>query len=316
MKMRTELHRHLDISLRMETLLELAQERGLEAESTSLQEFRKKIVISRPMTDLSSVLARFQIFQQVLDRPEVLERVAFEAMHDCAAEGTTQVELRFSPGFVCELSHLAWEDALDGFESGMRRALRSLPEIRAGLICIASREYGIEGVERTIEFFLKHRDRFIGFDLAGNEVEFPSRKFEGAFRQLTAADAKITIHAGEAAGPENIWEAIELLGARRIGHGVSAIRDPKLVELLVDRQICVECCPTSNWITGAVRSLENHPLPLLLKAGVPVTINTDDPTVFGVDLPYELDLCRKIMGFSTSDIEKCNVFAARASFLS
>ncbi|OFZ19274.1 MAG: adenosine deaminase [Bdellovibrionales bacterium GWB1_55_8] len=313
--MKVELHRHLDISLRLETLLELAQERGLEGQSSSLAGFRDKVVLHSPLQDLDSVLDRFRLLQQVLDRPEVLERVAYETVHDCAREGTTAVELRFSPSFVCELNGLSWNDILDGFESGMRRALRDLPLMQAGLICIASRNYGVDSAARTVEFYLQNRTRFIGLDLAGNEQDFPCRMFEEAFRPAREAGAQVTIHAGEATGPESIWEAIEFLGARRIGHGVSSILDGQLLEYLSEKSICLEMCPTSNWLTRAVKSREEHPLPQLLRAGVPVTINTDDPTIFGVTLPSEFEICRDRMGLTDLEIETCHAHAVRASFL-
>ena len=300
----------------MTTLLKLAQERGLEAQSTSLATFREKLVMKKPAANLDEALALFTLFQKVLDRPEVLEQVAFEALEDCYREGTRMVELRFSPGFVCEFNELSWQDALDSFHKGITRGLIKYADMKAGLICIASRNLGAESVARTIEFFLNNQSSFIGLDLAGNEGDFPCRLFQPQFKMAIQSNAKITIHAGEGAGPENIWEAIELLGARRIGHGVSSIKDPKLMEFLNKNSICLEMCPTSNWLTSAVAEFKEHPLPLLLRAGVPVSINTDDPAVFGVTLPDEIRLCREKLGMSESEIDQCMGHAKKASFLS
>ncbi|OFZ06212.1 MAG: adenosine deaminase [Bdellovibrionales bacterium GWA1_52_35] len=313
--MQVELHRHLDLCTRPATLYELAQKSGLIAQSTGFDSFMQSVLIREPMSDLNTVLAKFVIFQKILDRPEVLERIAFEAVLDCVAEGIGAVEFRFSPGFVCEYSGLSWSDALDGFEAGMRRALRSHSDFKAGLICIASRDLGQESVERTVEFFSQHRTRFIGLDLAANECDFPCLGFEGAFREVRKW-AKITVHAGEAAGPENIWAAIETLGARRIGHGISAIKDPKLMDYLAKNSICLEMCPTSNWLTRAVPSFKEHPLPRVLRAGVPVCINTDDPGIFATRLPEEVRICRDQMGLSMAEIEFCNEHARKSSFLS
>lgn len=313
--MQTELHRHLDVSIRSATLLRLAQERGIEAQSTSLEAFRKKLLITEPMNDLGAVLAQFSLFPRVLDRPEVLEQVAFECVEDCYREGTRKVELRFSPAFVTEFSKLSWEDALGGFERGVRRALAKYADMRAGLICIASRDFGVDEVTRTAEFFLKNKSRFIGFDLAGNEVDFPCRMFEAAFKPLRAAGARITVHAGEACGPENMWEAIEKLGAQRIGHGIACVQDPKLMTYLRDHGICLEMCPTSNWLTRAVPSLESHPLPQVLRAGIPVCINTDDPGIFDVTLDGEMRICQEKMGMSVAEIAQCTSHASKASFL-
>jgi adenosine deaminase len=173
----------------------------------------------------------------------------------------------------------------------------------------------VDEVARTAGFFLRHQARFAGFDLAGNEAQYPCRLFEGAFRGLRAAGAKITIHAGEACGPENIWEAIELLGARRIGHGIASVRDPELMERLRRDSICLEMCPTSNWLTQCVPTLEAHPLPQVLRAGIPVCINTDDPGIFDVSLPGEVEVCRRSMGMTSAEIEQCFGHAERASFL-
>jgi len=311
----TELHRHLDVSVRTSTLLELAQERGLEPQSTSLAAFREKAIMTKPMSDLNSVLATFSLFQDVLDRPDVLDRVAYEVIEDVRGEGTRAVELRFSPSFVGERSHLKWEDILDGFESGVKRALQAFPEMRAGLICIAPRDRGMDEVDRTVDFFLKHQSRFIGLDLAGNEADYPCRLFEKAFRRAADYGANITIHAGEGAGPENMWEAIELLHAKRIGHGVACVQDPKLMEVLRERKICLEVCPTSNWLTHAAPSIAQHPLPRILRAGIPVSVNTDDPGVFGVTLPSEFELCKREMGLSPAEIQLCQDHAWAASFL-
>jgi len=311
----TELHRHLDVSLRTETLLRLAQERGLEKSSMNLAEFRQKIIMSQPLTDLNAVLDAFTYFQKVLDHPDVLEQIAFEVVEDCYQEGTRKVELRFSPSFACGLSKLPWDHALDGFEAGLQRAIQKYPEMKAGLLCIGSREFGPESVDETVEFFLKHQDRFVGIDLAGHDGDFPSKLFEPSFKKAIKVGARITIHAGESTGPETIWEAIELLGAERIGHGIACVQDPKLMEFLRDRQICLEMCPTSNWLTQCVPAIEAHPLPQVLRAGVPVCINTDDPGMFGVTLQDEIRNCKTRMGMSEAEIEQCMQHADQASFI-
>ncbi len=314
--LQTELHRHLDVSLRSSTILEVAIARGLLAQSTSLASFEEQLYIRKPLESLTAVLAMFTLFQKVLATPAILERVAFEALEDCYREGTRRVEFRFSPSFCGEFSGLSWDEILSSFERGLERGVRSYPDMQWGLICIATRDYGVESVDETMEFFLQNQARFVGCDLAGNEQNFPCRLFENSFKGVRAAGAKITIHAGEAVGPENIWEAIELLGASRIGHGIAAIQDPKLMAHLRERSICLEVCPTSNWLTKCVPTLEAHPLPALLRAGVPVCINTDDPGIFGKTLPQEIEVCRLMLGMSEGEIEKCFEYAVKSSFLS
>ena len=317
----TELHRHLDVSLRLATLLELAQGYGLEGQSTSLEAFRRRIQLVTPMESLAQVLSKFTLFQEVLKRPEDLERVAFEAVQDCHAEGCRRVELRFSPSFICEDQSLTWNEALDAFERGVNRASEDLPDLQAGLLLIASRDYGPDSAARTAELYLENSHRLIGLDLAGSELDYPARLFEEAFRPVREAKEKtpeeihLTVHAGEAAGPESVWEALELLGAERIGHGIRAFEDPALVEHLRQRQICLEMCPTSNWVTRAVPNFETHPLKKALEAGVPACINTDDPSIFGVTLDDEIRISRERIGLSQEQVAQSFEHAARATFL-
>lgn len=318
----TELHRHLDVSTRPETVYELAQKLGLEPQSTSFEAFREKLIMREPMKDLSSVLAQFTLFQKVLDRPETIERVGYEVVEDCHREGTRKVELRFSASFVTQYNSLSWEDVLDAFDRGISRALQRYPDMKAGMLLIASRDFGPDAAAETVEFYLKHRKRFIGLDLAGPEKEYPGRLFEEAFRPLKAAmsggDAGVhlTVHAGEGAGPESMWQAIEGLGAQRIGHGIRCVEDPKLMDYLARKEICLEVCPTSNWLTGVITEFEDHPLPRILAADIPACINTDDPGIFGVTLPGEIAICREKMGLSDADIARCHEFASCASFIS
>lgn len=311
----TELHRHLDVSLRPSTVLQLAQERGLEPQSTSLENFCEKLILKQPMKDLGTVLSTFSLFQKILDRPEVLERVTFEVIEDCWYEGTRQVELRFSPSFITEFNALPWDDLLDGIERGLQKGLQTYPEMKAGLICIVSRNYGPSSAEQTIDFFNKNKNRLIGLDLAGDEANYSTDLFEAPFQSALKNGAKITIHAGEASGPESVWKALEQLGAKRIGHGIRSIEDPVLIEHLVKNQICLEVCPTSNWLTRVVLRIEDHPLPQLLRSNVPVCINTDDPAVFGVTLPHEIRVCREKLGMTSKEIKKTFEFATRFSFL-
>ena len=251
----------------------------------------------------------------MLDRPDVLRAIAFEVVEDCREEGTRKVELRFAPSFVSEYNSMKWEDVLDGFHRGVQRALKTYPEMRAGFICIASRDFGPDEVAKVVDFYLANRASFVGVDLAGNEDQNPCRLFQSSFKKAIAAGANITIHSGEASGPENMWEAIELLGARRIGHGIACVKDPELMKYLAKNQICLEMCPTSNWITRAVPSYEEHPLPTALRAGVPVCINTDDPTVFGVTMHDEIEICLKKFKMTPAEIDACHSHAERASFL-
>lgn len=311
----TELHRHLDVSIRLSTLLELAQKLGLIPTSTSLEAFRSEFILHEPMEDLGSVLGKFTLYQQVLDHYVVVERVAFEAAEDAYREGIRAIEFRFSPGFVCDLSKMPWSEALDGFSAGLARARTVYPELKTGLICIGSRDFGMKSIEKTIEFFLHERDRFIGFDLAGDEAQFPNHLYRKMMKPLITSGTKITIHAGEAAGPDSVWEAIEDLGAVRIGHGIRSIEDPKLMAFLRERQIMLEMCPTSNRITSAWLDYKTHPFKACLEYGIPVCLNTDDPSIFGNTLADEIGIARNTMGISEAALTSSFEMARKHSFL-
>ncbi|HUP58066.1 MAG TPA: adenosine deaminase [Bdellovibrionota bacterium] len=314
MPIQTELHRHLDISLRLTTLFRLVKERSIVPDSMTLEQFREKIILTKPLTDLAAVIETFSIFQQIYDKAEVLETVSYEVVEDCWNEGTRKAELRFSPSFISRVSGMSWDLALASIQKGVARALAKYPGMKVGLICIATREFSPE-VGKTVDFFLNNEKSFVGFDLAGNEANFPSRHFKDTFKPLRDRGSRITVHAGEAAGPENVWESIELLGAQRIGHGIASIQDAKLMDFLAKHSICLETCPTSNWLTQCVPTLEAHPLPRLLRAGVPVSLNTDDPGVFAITLPSEMEVCRRQMGMTEAEIQACMAHADRASFI-
>ena len=300
-----ELHRHLDVSLRVSTLLELAIERGLVTSGTSLELFSNEFLLKTPVKNLTDCLSKFELYQKVLDRFDVLERVALEAVEDCVREGLGGVEFRFSPTFISQYSRIPWLEILDGFESGLNKAKLKFPKFKVGLIVIASRDAGMSGVEKTIDFFLQHPTHFIGFDLAGPESGFPPRQYRELFKPLIEANANITIHAGEGESPDNIWGAIEDLGAKRIGHGISIITDSALIREAIKRNICFEMCPTSNYITACVIELSKHPIAPLLRQGLAVTLNTDDPGIFGVTIQDEIRVSQSAIGLSTREITKC-----------
>lgn len=321
MKTRTELHRHLDVAMPIATLHELAQSAGLIGESTSLKSFQEKVVIRRPLSDLNDVLSRFTLYQKVLYCRGAIERMSESAALQCAAEGLTHVELRYSPSFVSAFSSVTWEDALSAIESGIQKAKLKVPHLHTGLICIASREYGPDAVAETVDFYLKHAHRFVGVDLAGNEAENPCHLFEDAFRPVKQAKQTnpekihVTIHAGEASGPENVWEALDLLGAERIGHGVRSLEDPLLIQHLISKQIPLENCPTSNILTRAARSYDSHPIKTFLDLGVPVTLSTDDPSIFGVTYQHEIDCITKYLGLRQADLDHLEATAQSVSFI-
>lgn len=310
-----ELHRHIDLSFRAKTLFEFAQAQGLVPQSTSLENFKKKFLITEPVKDLVACLKKFEIYAKVLNRPEKIIRITEEVIADCYAEGTRGVELRFSPTFLAQFSKLSWQEILDAFLIGQENAAQKFRDIKTGFICIVGRNAGPDTAAKVVEFFLENQKHFIGIDLADDEINYPCRLFAEAFKPLKNSNANITIHSGEATGPENIWEAIELLGAQRIGHGVTCIEDPTLMKFLAEKQIPLEVCPTSNWLTRVNATHKEHPLRKILRAGVPATINTDDPGIFATSLPQEIKICREEMKLSEEQMASCFKTAYEKSFL-
>ncbi|MBL7715178.1 MAG: adenosine deaminase [Bdellovibrionales bacterium] len=311
----TELHRHIDVSLRIETAWELAKKTGMIGESTSLQSFRDKIIISKPLGSLGEVLSTFELFQGLFSDESVFERVGFEASEDAYREGTRFMEFRFSPAFATAKSKIDWTKALGGFHQGIQKFSKAHPDFKAGLILISSREFGSEAAEKTIDLAIANRDKIIGVDLAGDETADASRAYEAPFARAKKAGIPITIHAGEGTTADAVWYAIENLGARRIGHGIASIQDPKLVEYLRKHSICLEICPISNWLTQSAKTWKDQPLPALLRAGVPVSINTDDPGFFGNTLQDEIRICQKELEMTQEEINACFDHAKRSSFL-
>jgi adenosine deaminase len=311
----TELHRHLDVSIRASTLLEILKREGREPEKTQSEEFKRRLVLLEPMSDLPTVLNLFQTFQKAFVGAGDCARIAFEVAEDCYHEGTRRVELRWSPNFISEITGIPWEEALEGFMDGLARAKSQYPDLEAGFIGIVSRDYGVEAAKKTIRFVLDHSRSFIGLDLAGNELQWPNHQFTEVFAPARRSGIPITIHAGEASGPSEMWDAIDRLGARRIGHGVACIQDPLLMRELVRRNITLEICPTSNWLTQCAPTIEQHPVVRILREGVPVSINTDDPGVFAVTLQSEINLCRDHMGMTDDETRRILKTAHQASFL-
>jgi adenosine deaminase len=187
-----------------------------------------------------------------------------------------------------------------------------------GLLCIIQRILPVRDAESVTDFAIQHRDTFVGLDLADNEVGFDSKPFSPFFHRAREAGLGITVHSGEAdvpKAPRYVRDAIDFLGATRIGHGVQIHRDPEMIEYVRSQGVVLELCPTSNRLTNAIPELRNHPLKKLMQAGVRVTINTDDPGIFNIDLNHEFAICQSTLGMSRQELEACVEQAARASFL-
>lgn len=314
---KVELHRHLELALRRSTLRELAPTVGLSVATE--KEFSDRFLILQPMKDLGAVLDKFLDTQKLLNSVEVLERIAFEACEDAyLLDGVRILELRYSPTFICmNHPHLSFEKVQSAILRGVERAEREFP-IAVGLICIIQRILPLKEAEYVTDFAIENRATFVGLDLADNEVGFDSRPFAPSFLRAKKAGLKITIHAGEAQGPgapQTVMDAIEYLGADRIGHGVQIAKDAAAMAFVKDRKVPLELCLTSNVLTQAIASANQHPFRKLTDFGVITTINTDDPTIFNTDLNHECELHQTELGMSVEQIALSFDRAASVSFI-
>jgi adenosine deaminase len=202
--------------------------------------------------------------------------------------------------------------------AAMHRALEDAAPrgVAAGIIVTVVRERGPEEAERIVEEATAARGlSLVGIDLAGDEENYPPAMFMRAVERARQAGLGITVHAGEFTGPTSIWTAIHQLGAQRIGHGIRAVEDPELLAYLRETETTLEICPSSNLRLGLVPSLADHPLRTLLKAGVPVTINSDDPMLLHTDLTRELTAVQDALGLSLETVMTLIRNAASAAFL-
>jgi adenosine deaminase len=318
---KTELHRHLDCSIRPATLRELLTVAGDEVPHSE-RDFAKKYLVKEPMRDLGSVLLKFLAAQKALSSREILSRITRECIEDAYAEGINLLELRYSPTFIQEgHSELSFDDIHAGILEGLQASAR-LP-VKVGLIAIFQRIKPLREAENVLDFVLNNKDTFVGVDLADNEDGFDPGPFEKIFSRAKSNGLRITIHAGEApiaSAADNVRVAIERLHAERIGHGIqignAAIpRSKETLEFVAKRGVLLEICPTSNILTNAVPSMDKHPLLRLREAGVKISINTDDPGVFDFNLTHEYDVVADQFGFTAEDFKKMNQDARDASFL-
>ncbi len=314
---KVELHRHLELSIRKETILDLAPQFGFNV--TDEASFNEHFLITEQMLDLGAVLHKFSDTQKLLGSIEILERVAFEACEDAyLKEGIRILELRYAPTFV-QLGHneFSFQDIHDAFIRGVEGAEKKYP-LAVGLICIIQRTLPVDIGEKVADFAIKNRETFIGLDLADNEEGFDSKPFSPFFLKAKEAGLGITVHSGEANTPKSPTypkDAIEHLGASRIGHGLMIYKDPEMIEYVKRQGAVLELCPTSNYLTNAISKIKDHPIKKLKDLGVKVTINTDDPGIFGIDMLHEYELLKNQFNFTEADFKDCNQVAFDASFI-
>jgi adenosine deaminase len=310
-----DLHRHLDGNVRLETILDLGQQHAIELPAWDVEGLRPYVQVTEPQPGVMAFISKFEWMMAVLADEEACFRIAHENVEDASREGIDYLELRFSPMFMAESHSLDLNGVVKAVYEGVKEGQRDFG-VRTNLIGILSRTYGPEAAWNELNALLSKGESLVALDLAGDEIKYPASLFKEHFQSARAAGLKIIAHAGESAGPESIWAAIDELGAERIGHAVNAPQDPSLMDTLAERRIGIECNLTSNVQTSIVADYASHPIGEFLENGLLATINTDDPAVSGIDLPFEYQVAAPKAGLSVEQIWRAQHNALEAAFLS
>ena len=303
---KAELHLHLEGSFTPETLVELRKRHGKQstlAQAESLYQYR----------DFAGFLMAFKTLTEDLQTPEDYELITYRLMEQLKAENVLHAEVYVSVG-VCLWRKQDFDAIFEALERGRERGER---DFGTSLLWIfdAVRQFGPGAAQDVFVMAAKFRERnVIGVGIGGDEQKAPPELFREAYTYAADKGLRLTAHAGESAGPESIWGALNL-GAERIGHGLTAHQDPELIEELTTRQIPVEICLTSNLRTGCCGKISDHPVRRYFDQGLMLTLNTDDPAMFGTTLTREYELAQAEFGFTDEHLRELARNSFEASFL-
>ena len=309
-----DLHRHLDGNVRVSTIIDLAKKHAIEIPSFDVKTLAKHIHIADKTSDLLAFLQKLDYGVSVLADLEACERIAYENVLDAKQEGLDYVELRFSPLYMAQAFNIPLKEVVNAVVEGVKRANEEL-NYNAKLIGILSRTYGAEACMHELNALLAFSDSIIAIDLAGDEKGFPCKLFVKHFNKVRDVGMQVTIHAGEADGANSVWDAIKLLGAQRIGHGVAAHKDLALMQYMQENKIGIETCILSNYQTGTWLDIPKHPVSTFLAHGIEVFLNTDDPGVSNNTLLSEYQLAKSKIGLSDEQIKQLKRNAVQQAFI-
>lgn len=310
---KAELHVHLDGSLRPETMLELAAASGKPLPADDAASLAT-VMRADDSADLVEYLRRFDWTLSVMQSPEAIERIAYELAIDLAAENVRYAEVRFSPALNTR-GGLTGDEVLAASLEGLQRASGETGIVTGVIVC-AIRSFEPAHSLEMAELAVRWKGRgVVGFDLAGAEAGYPPKQHREAFDRAAAGNLPVTIHAGEAYGPESIHQALHVCGARRIGHGTRLEEDPDLMAYLTDFRIPLEICLTSNVQTRVSSSFATHPLRRYFDAGLVVTLNTDNRLVSGTTMSQEYSLAHRHHGFTWDELVEITRMGFRSAFL-
>jgi len=309
-----DLHRHLDGSVRLETILDLGRKHNIPLPAWDVEGLRPHVQVTDPQPGVMAFLEKYKWLIAILVDYDACRRIAFENVEDLLKERIDYAELRFSPWFMATGNDLDPQGVVEAVVDGVEAGVRDFG-VPVQLIGIISRTYGPEAGSRELDSIQAFKDHFIAVDLAGDEAGYPAPLFTDHFKRVRDAGLHVTVHAGESDGPGSIRNAIELLGAERIGHAVRAFEDPSVIDLMRDRHIGIEANMTSNVQTSTVESFAAHPLKRFLEAGLLATINTDDPGISAITLEHEYKVAAPAAGLSRKQIAQVQANALETAFL-
>lgn len=315
-----DLHVHLDGSLSTDTVRYLADMQNIrlidktDNKDITSCELEKKLKVSKDCRDLGEYLEKFDFTLPLLQSDWAVKESIYRLLKEQSQQGIIYSEIRFAPQLHTRKGLTMREVVIAALE-GANRANRELPIGAALILCCMRGTDNVIQNEETVRLAAEFKDSGVAaIDLAGDESTFKTKSYENIFRQAKELGVSMTVHAGEADGPESIRAALKF-GAKRIGHGIRAVEDTELVKLLAERKIPLELCPTSNLNTKVVNDIKDYPVMQLLDAGVKVTINTDNMTVSDTTVADELKLIKNTFGLSGSDIDRLIKNAREAAFL-
>jgi adenosine deaminase len=312
---KVELHRHLEGSLRLDTMLDVARQHGITIPADVLRLSTLVQIQEEDKFTFQNFLGKFNTLRLFYRSPDVIHRITREAIEDAAKDNVRYMELRFTPAALSRAERFPLHDVIDWVLTSAKDAAKKHTMI-VRLIASVNRHEGTDIAEQVAWLAAEHvKDGIVGMDLAGNEADFPSQPFYGIFKEAKQAGLHVTIHAGEWGPAYNVREAIEEIGAERIGHGVRVLEDESIVALARERGTVFEVCITSNYQSGVFESLETHPLMNMRGAGLNVTINTDDPSISRITLSHEYYAACEDLKMPQSTLKQCIVAAGKAAFL-
>ena len=316
-----DLHRHLLGCVTLETFLKVSKKFSIKLPSQNISELREMLTITKPVNGLSELFKPWKYLSRLIINPEVIYILTVEALKDASNDNIQYVELRISWGITGK-EKFSIDDFLTSLTEAINFAEKEYKIFCRVIFGITRHIIGVHKpwmqkklLKNIIESCLKFKDIcVVGFDLSGKEYNYPPSMFIDFFKTVKNEGFYASIHCGETTSTTDIWEAIIDLSADRIAHALSAIQDKKLLFHLRDNKIPLEICPTSNLLSSTVPSIEDHPLKILRDNNIRITINTDNPAIFGISLSKEYDILYKKLHFDLYDLKKITITAFETCF--